>query len=278
MKIIDTDELRKIEFDILSFVADFCDKNNITYYLCGGTMLGAVRHNGFIPWDDDIDIMLMRDDYERLIASFPVHDYYKIIDNRIDSNYPFAFATVNDIRTYKYERKLRKKFTDSLCVNIDVFPIDTLPENEEERVSFYRRIRKEGNLLKCATDCYGCGIGFFGTIRKNLAISLFRICEFLHIVQAEKIVEDFRLLAQKYTNVKSNLCGITSIAHYGTKEVNYKTSYSSIKHMFEGKMFNIISGYDTYLSQLYGDNYMTIPPIEMQKTHHVSDCYWRNEC
>jgi lipopolysaccharide cholinephosphotransferase len=275
MKAITTKELKALELDVLSFVADFCDNNNITYYLCGGTMLGAVRHNGFIPWDDDIDIMLMRDDYERLIKIFPEHEYYKIIDNRIDKNYPFAYATVNDTRTFKKEQKLRKRFTEQLCVNVDVFPIDTLPSNTDDINIFYKKIAWQGNMLKCAIDCYGCGVGIMGTIRKNLAILLFRCQELLHLRKPEDVVEQFRLLAQMHNGEESPYCGITAIAHYGAKEANLKTDYKIHKQIFEGKLFNIISGYDIYLRKLYGDDYMSLPSPKKQKTHHVSNCYWR---
>jgi len=275
MKEISLEELKKLELDILTFVADFCDRNGIVYYLCGGTMLGALRHNGFIPWDDDIDIMLMRKDYERLISEFPKHDYYKVIDNRIDNNYPFAFATVNDIRTYKKENKLRKRYTKCLCVNVDVFPIDTVPTNDKDIKTFFDKVARQGNKLKCATDCYGQGVGIWGTIRKNIAIFIFRCMELLRFQKPEDIVEQFRILAQSHNEEDSPYCGITSIAHYGAKEVNPKDNYGVVKHQFEDKEFNIISGYDRYLSQLYGNDYMSLPPEEKRRTHHASNCYWR---
>ena len=268
-------EQKKLELDILTYVAEFCDKNAITYFLCGGTMLGAVRHNGIIPWDDDIDIMLMRDDYERLIAEFPKHDYFRIIDNRIDKDYPFAYATVNDIRTYKKESKLRSRFTKNLCVNIDVFPIDILPDNENRRITYYKQIAWQGQILKSCVDRFGKGMGLWGTIRKNMAILYSRILELSCFRKPEDVVENFRLLAQSHSSEKSLYRGITAIAHYGIKETNQITAYGIEKHLFEGKMFNIISGYDIYLRQLYGDEYISLPPVEKQITHHVSNCYWR---
>ena len=268
-------EQKKLELDILTYVAEFCDKNAITYFLCGGTMLGAVRHNGIIPWDDDIDIMLMRDDYERLIAEFPKHDYFRIIDNRIDKDYPFAYATVNDIRTYKEESKLRSRFTKKLCVNIDVFPIDILPDDENRRITYYKQIAWQGQILKSCVDRFGKGKGLWGTIRKNMAILYSRILELSCFRKPEDVVENFRLLAQSHSSEKSLYRGITAIAHYGIKETNQITAYGIEKHLFEGKMFNIISGYDIYLRQLYGDDYISLPPVEKQITHHVSNCYWR---
>lgn len=275
MKEIGIEELKKLELDILSYIAEFCEKKGIVYFLCGGTMLGAVRHNGFIPWDDDIDIMLMREDYERLIAEFPQHEYYRIIDNRNNKSYPFAYATVNDIRTFKDEKKYRKIYTEPLCVNVDVFPIDTIPENEHEQIKFYEKIAWQGKMLKCAIDSYGKGDGLWGTIVKNAAIFFFRVQELFHIQKTEEVVEKFRILAQSHNGDESKYCGIAAIDHYGVKEVNPRANYKVIKHRFENKEFNIISGYDRYLSQLYGKNYMSLPPRDKRMTHHASNCYWR---
>ena len=96
----------------------------------------------------------------------------------------------------------------------------------------------------------------------------------LGLRKPEDVVEEFRILAQSYKGENSPYCGITSIAHYGIKEVNPIDNYQVIKHQFEDKEFNIISGYDRYLSQLYGDNYMSLPLEEKCKTHHASNCYW----
>ena len=78
MKEIKTDELKKIEFDLLKFVKEFCKENNLTYFLCGGTLLGAVRHKGFIPWDDDIDIFMPIKDYKKFIQLMKNNEKYRV--------------------------------------------------------------------------------------------------------------------------------------------------------------------------------------------------------
>lgn len=275
MKEMEAEELKKIEIDALDFFAKVCEDNGLTYFISGGALLGALRHKGFIPWDDDIDVMMPRKDYDKLFDVFPRDSYYKVKDIRNTENYPMPFATLDDTRTFKKERKMRDKYTECLCVNIDIFPIETVPESPEEIKTLYKKIAIQGNKLQCAVYKFGKGQGFLKTIRKNIGILCFRILEALGIISVKKIIEEFIAIGTKYNGIDSRLCGVTLIAHYGEKEVNVKADYlPSVKVPFEGKMYNAPKCYNSYLSQLYG-NYMTLPPKEKQKTHHTSDCYWR---
>lgn len=124
MRKIDINELKRIEINILDYVADFCNKNGITYYLDGGTLLGAIRHKGFIPWDDDIDIAMPRKDYDRFVHMCLDDSRYKILSYETDEKYIYSFAKVVDSYT-----KLKEWGTaeyEQLGVYIDVFPIDAL--------------------------------------------------------------------------------------------------------------------------------------------------------
>lgn len=151
MKLITKQELRDVQINILDAIDSFCIGKNITYWLCGGTLLGAVRHKGYIPWDDDIDIMMPRTDYERFIVEFKGFDYLKVISHNTDESYPFAFATVNDTRTWKKETRLRKKYAKNICVNVDVFPIDSLPDDQKEIKRIFKRVKWYGDCLQMAT-------------------------------------------------------------------------------------------------------------------------------
>ena len=99
MRKIDINELKRIEINILDYVADFCNKNGITYYLDGGTLLGAIRHKGFIPWDDDIDIAMPRKDYDRFVHMCLDDSRYKILSYETDEKYIYSFAKVVDSYT-----------------------------------------------------------------------------------------------------------------------------------------------------------------------------------
>ena len=114
MKAITEEELKVIQLDLLQKTADFCEKNGIRYYLCGGTLIGAIRHKGYIPWDDDIDISMPRPDYDRFISIFnKPENYYQVIDMSNDKKYGFPFAKVHDTRTFVDELLSKCLFIDS---------------------------------------------------------------------------------------------------------------------------------------------------------------------
>ena len=98
-KEINVEELKQIQLNILKFVDKFCKENNLKYYLAYGTLLGAVRHKGYIPWDDDIDIIMFREDYEKFVTTFKDVNY-KVFATEVNSKYPYPFAKVGDTRTY----------------------------------------------------------------------------------------------------------------------------------------------------------------------------------
>lgn len=196
--------------------------------------------------------------------------------HRRDKHYPFAFATVGDSRTWKYEKNLRKKYTKELCVNVDVFPIDGLPDCPKEIKRFYSAISLKGKILQSATYKLGKGKTLLSTMMKNISILLFRATEIVGINSSQKILLKWNLLASTFDFNSAHIVGITAISHYGIKEANNKAIYSDkIKVEFEGKLYNAPVGYDTYLSQLYGKYYMDIPSKDKQFSHHISKCYWK---
>ena len=122
MKEIYLEELRVIQLELLQQIADFCEKNNIKYFLAYGTLIGAIRHKGYIPWDDDIDIVMPRDDYDRFLELYnEAYPFSKVVDMYNTKHYGFAFAKVHDVRTIIYETQYAQ---DSFGVFVDVFPID----------------------------------------------------------------------------------------------------------------------------------------------------------
>ena len=108
MKKIETEEMKKLELDMLIDVAKFCDENDIRYYLSGGTLLGAVRHKGFIPWDDDIDISMPRPDYLKFVSTYNgSSEFYQVQSIENNDKYWRTFAKVFDTRTYLKEDAIR---------------------------------------------------------------------------------------------------------------------------------------------------------------------------
>lgn len=268
MKEIQIDELKSIQLAILEYVHDFCIKNNIRYSLCGGTLIGAVRHKGYIPWDDDIDIIMPRDDYEKFCSLFcqdSTNSAYKLITCFNDKQYFQPFAKVVDSRTRLIESYDRP--VDSLGVYVDVFPSDFLPEDFAKRNRFWRKILKKRNFATVIYQKINKKEGLVKRICRIILYYLFR--PFPANMFAKKI--------NKFSAKESNLSSYVacSVFGYGRREEMSRTVFDSFVDMsFEGRQFKVMQGYDIYLSSLYGD-YMKLPPKEKQVPKHDFKAYWR---
>lgn len=273
---IDLNTQKKLSKDILLFFDQVCREKKIKYYLAYGTLLGAVRHNGFIPWDDDIDVMMPRADYERLFAEFPEHPYYKVMNIKVNPDYGRLYGVINDIRTVKQEKLLRRRSNKTMAVNIDIFPLDSLPDNEVEQIDLLKKVRKIENKLACLTYAYGKGQTFFSTIKKNIAIAVMRTLETIGIVSIPKLYAKHSKLLQSSPQ-SSNVIGmLASTRVSGMKAFLSKTYFDEIIELdFENHKFLAPKGYDGILSQLYG-NYMELPPKEKRITHHSSICNFKH--
>ena len=271
-----TDELKQLELAILLDIASFCEREQIAYSLCGGTLLGALRHKGFIPWDDDIDIMMPRPDFERFVRTYRSDGPYKVVSARTEADFPFPYAVVNDTRTVKVEHKLRTKCTRLLGVNIDVFPLDPVPGDLADAKKYYDDIKRLWNRRESAVKRFGKGVSVVSTVIRNIAIAGFRLMEALHLTSVNKAVRASDSIARRYEGTPQGRVGITSISHYGIRDCNPAEIYAGrVPVEFEGHLFKGLQHADEYLARLYGEDYMMLPPEEKRVTHHTSDCYWK---
>ena len=137
MQEIDFADIKQLALNILKDVAEFCDHHDIKYALAYGTMLGAVRHEGFIPWDDDIDIMMPREDYNRFIQLYnDSNSRYKVFSIETDNTYTYTMAKVFDQDTLMIDNTLWRNF-DKAGVFVDIFPVDGLPESKSEQQALF---------------------------------------------------------------------------------------------------------------------------------------------
>ena len=261
------DEMKILQLNILQTIHDFCIQNNIKYSIACGTLLGAVRHKGYIPWDDDIDIFLLRDDYELLLAEFPQNlDHIKIASLSRDPTWEHAYAKAYDDRTLVRETST---VVESTGVNIDIFPIDKVPK-EKNQWNSYNKKRKI--ILKMFYIKY-LRLSKNRPILKNLLHSLAKII--LIPLSRRKIAELLNKYAQKYNHTDSPLVFENVQGWISQKPFPQKAMESTIDMQFENRTFKGMSGFDDYLKNTYGD-YLTLPPIEKRVNHHLFSPYWKN--
>ncbi|MCQ2059543.1 MAG: LicD family protein [Bacteroidaceae bacterium] len=268
-KITDVSELRHIQMDILKYVDTVCRENGIKYSLAGGTLIGAVRHKGYIPWDDDIDIMLVRDEYEKLIdvLSKNYNDNstpYRILTHSKEKKYLYPFAKVIDTRTILRENLCGGMDLD---IYIDIFPMDSIPYDEGKPDKTINRIRCLYNILMIKRLKYST----HRPVWKNLTITLSRLV--LFPISYNCIINKIERKAVSFSNVKP--CRRACLVWcYGNKGTSYSVHDIYIELPFENEKFMVIADYHTYLSNVYG-NYMELPSEDKQIPHHRFEAYWK---
>ena len=251
---METQDLKRIELEILTAVHDFCEEHHLRYFLWGGTLLGAIRHDGFIPWDDDIDIAMPRKDFETFLKLFDSKQYGVSCCEK-DSKYPFWHAKAFDKKTQKIEAIYNKR-NFSLGVDIDIFLLDTYEDVREVQKSVVWRRRQIKNHWR---SLMGPGtwkqklMGFF--YRNILGKDANRTARTINKKAQSYGVDGTGLMLYADCNVKEPL--FLENEWFAQREL----------HKFEDKRLYIPAGYDALLQACYGD-YMTPPPIEKQVPHH----------
>lgn len=268
MKAITPAEQKQILLSILIKIDELCRKNDIDYYLFAGTLIGAVRHKGFIPWDDDIDIAVPRNDYIRLIqivndADVGLHFIYE--GNAHDYIYPFG--KIYDTSTLIIEHDYRK--VDNLGIYVDVFPLDEQGQTEEEARKVIQRARVL-NLLLMESN-----LKQYHRFSKSILMELPKLMMYPYakIRGTKHWLKAIDANAQKYNGQNTKFYGCTIDPNYHTffqKEWFDK----SVDIEFEGRLFSAPAGYDAVLKTNYGD-YMRLPPEEKRVSHHNSEAFYR---
>lgn len=266
----DNSELRKLqlyELNLLKVFADICEKNDLRYYMIGGTMLGAVRHRGFIPWDDDIDIGMPREDYKKFmeIVGDQLPDGYVFLNYKTDQDYLRYFSRLVDTRVKIYN----DSNTDTLLENawMDIFPLDGTPDNSLRRLVFFgclcvRRVmyhfscfEQMVNLMRPGRPKYQQMI-----IRFGMRFKIGRKRD------SKQILDRIDQKLQKYSFDRSGYV-MNFFGAYVKKEIVPREWFGAgQKYLFEDVMLNGPSEYDIYLRQFYGD--YTVPPSDEHKDKH----------
>ena len=264
--ITEIQELKKLQMDILLYVDSFCRENGLKYSLSGGSLIGAVRHRGYIPWDDDIDILLRREDYDKLITMFSKikHPYYSVYSSDTTKLYTLPFAKIVDTRTVLKEPGLPFE----MGVNIDLFPFDFISDDEKECARIVKKAQRVRNwyvLKRLEWDNQR-------SLIKNIVLTVGKIV--LAPVSLKLLSNKINQIARKagMPNDTKRACLVWG---YGQREVMPSAIFDEYVDMpFEEATFMALKDYKTYLTNLFGD-YMQLPPIEKRITHHEFVAYWK---
>ena len=267
MKKIDLIELKKVQLKILDYIDKFCKKNNINYWIDCGTLLGAIRHKGYIPWDDDIDIGMLREDYEKFRVLFNKNNTskYKFHCYENDDNWYYTFGKVLDESTLLYEPDENGQIKTAIFV--DVFVYDNVPNDQRtiEKMFNYRDIFQKLNYLQVLKK-------FFTPEKQKYNFIRYPFHLFMQLFPKRYFVKKGIQNCKKYNDIDCDKVGnFTSV----TRMVGDKSIFKSFVDVeFEGNIYKAPIGYDEWLKSFYGD-YMQLPPKEKQVSHHSFVAYYK---
>ncbi len=263
-------ELKNIQIEILDTILKFCEKNQIRWWVVGGTAIGAVRHHGFIPWDDDVDIAMPRDDYERFAKTFNgFSDRYIFCDYREQNGWYLKFGKVFDTQTKTVETLYRD--LPQTGVYVDVFPLDGLSND----INIAKKIARTAKKQCVIAERLFMSIDYTGPVWKKVGKSIYRFI-FSKFIRLERHTAKFVEYATHYSYDASDYVGNISDGMYGERQVLDKKWLGKGTYLpFENIMVPVPEDYDNYLSHLYGD-YMKLPPQDKQKPHHTFIAYWKD--
>lgn len=264
---LSVDEVKKIEVSILDFVTEIAKRNGIKCFLDGGTLLGAVRHKGFIPWDDDIDVIVPRKDYRRLLDCIKnERSKYKVLSMYDNDDYFYPFAKATDSTTELIESDIPR--IDGYGVYIDIFPLDNIPQGEKEMNDFHKQIDYYRWISSRA-------------LRKQMGNSHFSLRNLIVLNYAglygwRRANRKIDALCESTVNIDTKYaCDIVAARnpHFSAPAECF---YEEVELEFEGKKYAAPKGYEKYLSALYG-NYMELPPVEQRVSNHCFKAWLKGD-
>lgn len=251
-------EMQSLALTILKGINEFCSEYNLSYYLAYGTLLGAIRHKGFIPWDDDIDLWMKRDDFNKLCDSFQVwgssHGLY-INSIRTVQNYNRVHAKICLRSTHLEENDRVNPYEEGYFV--DVFPLDGTPNDRRNRALHLKKLQLLKNLVTLSA------------YNKENRSAIAKVAKLFRKIDTKRVLKKYESLVEKYSCRDSKYLKVIAPGSKRGKDILLEASYfkESLVVPFEDTSAMIPSGYDSILRGIYGD-YMQLPPEESRKPHH----------
>lgn len=265
MEKVDINEYHEKLLEELKFIDELCNKLNLKYFLIFGTLLGAIRHKGFIPWDDDLDIMMPRPDYDKLLEYMKNNDtgIYSIVNND-NGNAPYLISRVSDNR---YHLDFQKDIPYEIGIFIDIYPMDGAGKTMvfSKLYAYYAHC-----LMICFNFTLENVYNKKRNILKQFIVHLINRIQRINCFSAKNILNR---LCHTYTLEKSKYCACMNWLIDYKNEIIEKSLFETISRTkFENIEVNIPAEYDKILTAIYG-NYMELPPEEKRVGQHFYEIY-----
>lgn len=268
-KRLTSEETKEVLLGIMDDIDAFCRKHEITYFLGYGTLIGAVRHKGFIPWDDDIDILMKREDYQRFCSEYPQYEHgnYKLVDLHTNKKWIKPFAKVCDTRT-EINPLWLKNSTCRVGVSVDIFPLDEVAGEKEKR-ELLQKQEKMMMLLDLKVAKAKPSMTMLKFLLKRI------LSVFVAMVPVNWYVTKMEKLATSYGGSSPKFMGEVAFPFDKEKEIMPIEFFEGVTELsFEGRNYMAPVNYDAYLRHIFGE-YMQLPPEEDRVGHHEEEpTYW----
>ena len=273
MKEMKLREIQNVELNILKKIDEICEENHFKYYIYYGTLLGAVRHKDFIPWDDDADIIMPRPDFEKFVSYCNKHKKelapFSLMYYTNNNKYIYPIGRLIDTR-YRVDYEGNDDY--GLGLFVDIYPYDGVGNTYAEAKKNVKRLRLIRYFLQLAgtNRVYKSQYGLFATLLKYLARPWAKLIGVKGFIKIEQFV------IKKYTYNNSKFVANALWNCYGIREIAEKNTFEyETKLEFSGLKFNAPSNFDEHLKRIYGD-YMTPPPKEERHPTHDYKAYLKD--
>ena len=268
-EITEISQVKSIQLEIMDYFHSWCMENNIKYFISAGTLIGALRHKGFIPWDDDIDVVMLRKDYDHLIATFPNTETgkYRLYSIEVDNNCTKPYAKIYDSQTVMIEGNERIETT--LGVNIDIFPLENATDDIQDAIRMKKQIKIYDNILGVKLlDHSDRGK------TKNFLVGLLRMLSIPFT--CGWLIHNIIRRATKYKDNEDSRFIVNAVIYAkGEKEILEREWFKETVELdFEGRKYLAPVGADQYMHRLFGD-YMQLPPEDKRVSHHSFKAYYK---